>query len=71
MPEAVASFCEEEGQGRPVSNAEIIRCIYDSLALKYRQVLDEIRLVSDKKIERIHVIGGGCNNDFLNQLTAA
>jgi len=70
MPEAVASFCEEEGQGRPVSNAEIIRCIYDSLALKYRQVLDEIRLVSDKKIERIHVIGGGCNNDFLNQLTA-
>ena len=70
MPEAVVSFCEEKGQGRPESHAQIIRCIYDSLALKYRQVLDEIGSVTDKKIERIHVIGGGCNNDFLNQLTA-
>ncbi|RKD85024.1 rhamnulokinase [Mangrovibacterium diazotrophicum] len=70
MPEAVVVFCEETGQGKPESHAQIIRCIYDSLALKYRQVLDEIRSVTDKRIERIHMIGGGCNNDFLNQLTA-
>lgn len=70
MPEAIVSFCAETGQGRPGSHAEIIRCIYDSLALKYRRVLDEIRMVSDKSIQRIYVIGGGCNNDFLNQLTA-
>lgn len=70
MPEAIASFCEETGQGKPQSHGEIIRCVYDSLALKYRQVLDEIRQVSNKPVQRIYVIGGGCNNDFLNQLTA-
>jgi rhamnulokinase len=70
MPESIRRFCEETGQGKPENHAGIIRCIYDSLALKYRKTLDEIRLVSDHRIERIHVIGGGCNNDFLNQLTA-
>ncbi|WP_163714335.1 rhamnulokinase [Mangrovibacterium lignilyticum] len=70
MPDAIANWCEKSGQGRPESHAEVIRCIYDSLALKYRQVLDEIRQVSAKNIDRIHVIGGGCNNDFLNQITA-
>lgn len=70
MPDAIADYCQEKGQGRPGSHAEIIRCIYDSLALKYKEVLEEIRQVSDQKIERIHIIGGGANNDFLNQLTA-
>ncbi len=70
MPGEIAASCEEKGQGIPESHAQIIRCIYDSLALKYKQVLDEIRQVSDKQINRIHVIGGGANNDFLNQLTA-
>ena len=66
---AIRSYYET-GQGSPKNHAEIIRCIYDSLALKYRKTLEEIQQVSNKKIERIHVIGGGCNNDFLNQLTA-
>ncbi|MGD9929882.1 MAG: rhamnulokinase family protein [Mangrovibacterium sp.] len=70
MPAAIASFCEETGQGRPATHAEIIRCIYDSLALKYRFTLDQIRSVSDRPIEKIHIIGGGANNHFLNQLTA-
>lgn len=70
MPATIVAFCDETGQGKPVSHAEIIRCIYDSLALKYRKTLDEIQQVSDLKIERIHVIGGGCYNEFLNQLTA-
>ncbi|WP_320167944.1 rhamnulokinase [Mangrovibacterium marinum] len=70
MPETIVAYCQENGQGRPQSHAEIIRCIYDSLALKYRKTLDEIRQLSDQQIDRIYMIGGGCNNDFLNQLTA-
>ncbi|WP_423127009.1 rhamnulokinase [Gaoshiqia sp. Z1-71] len=70
MPQAVSSYCEETGQGRPATHAEIIRCIYDSLALKYRYILDQVRTVSDRPIEKIHIIGGGSNNHFLNQLTA-
>ncbi len=70
MPAAVIAYCEESGQGAPQTHGEIIRCIYDSLALKYRKVLDEIRQLTTQPIERIHVIGGGANNDFLNQLTA-
>ncbi|MCW0484691.1 rhamnulokinase [Gaoshiqia sediminis] len=70
MPAAITAFCEETGQGRPATHAEIIRCIYDSLALKYRFTLDQIRSVSDRPIDKIHIIGGGANNHFLNQLTA-
>lgn len=70
MPEAIVRFCEASGQGKPETHAEIIRCVYDSLALKYRYTLEQIRTVSEQPIERIHIIGGGANNRFLNQLTA-
>lgn len=70
MPKAIVAFCENSGQGTPQSHAEIIRCVYDSLALKYRFTLEQIRTVSDQLIEKIHIIGGGANNKFLNQLTA-
>lgn len=70
MPEAIADYCEKSGQGRPDSHASIIRCVYDSLALKYRYTLEQIRTVSEQPIEKIHIIGGGANNRFLNQLTA-
>ncbi len=70
MPGAIAGYCEQTGQGKPSSHAEIVRCIYDSLALKYRYTLDQIRSVSSRPIEKIHIIGGGSNNLFLNQLTA-
>lgn len=70
MPEAIADYCKKSGQGRPDSHAHIIRCVYDSLALKYRYTLEQIRTVSELPIEKIHIIGGGANNRFLNQLTA-
>ena len=70
MPGAIDRYCERTGQGKPASHAEIVRCIYDSLALKYRYTLDQIRSVSSRPIEKIHIIGGGANNLFLNQLTA-
>ncbi|MDR1859651.1 MAG: rhamnulokinase [Bacteroidales bacterium] len=70
MPQAIVDFCVRTGQGQPSSHAQIIRCIYDSLALKYRYTLDQIRQVSNTPFTKIHIIGGGANNRFLNQLTA-
>ena len=70
MPEAIVAFCNKTGQGTPSSHAEIIRCVYDSLAIKYRHTLGQIKSASDKTIDKIHIIGGGANNHFLNQLTA-
>ena len=70
MPEAIIAYCKKTGQGTPDCHAQIIRCVYDSLALKYRYTLEQIRMVSELPIEKIHIIGGGANNRFLNQLTA-
>lgn len=70
MTQAVRDFCYQTAQGTPQNHGEVIRCIYDSLALKYRYTLEQIRDVSNHSIDVIHIIGGGANNHFLNQLTA-
>ena len=70
MPEAIAAFCRRTGQPVPTSKGEISRCIYDSLALKYKYTLESIEIVSSERYEILHVIGGGANNSFLCQLTA-
>ena len=70
MTQAVRDFCYQTAQGTPHTHGETIRCIYDSLALKYRYTLEQIREVSDQPIDVLHIIGGGANNHFLNQLTA-
>ena len=49
---------------------EIARCIYESLAFRYRQVLENLQKLADKPIERLHIIGGGSKNNMLNQFTA-
>ena len=70
MAQAVRDFCYQTAQGTPQNHGEVIRCIYDSLALKYRFTLEQICDVTRQPIEVIHIIGGGANNHFLNQLTA-
>ena len=70
MTQAVRDFCYQTAQGTPHTHGEVIRCIYDSLALKYRYTLEQIRDLTDQPIDVIHIIGGGSNNHFLNQLTA-
>lgn len=70
MPEAIKSFCKKTDQPIPGSHGQIIRCIFESLALKYRLVLDQIRDVSPNVIEIIHLIGGGANNELLCQFTS-
>ncbi|MEK7448556.1 MAG: rhamnulokinase [Planctomycetota bacterium] len=70
MPEAMAQFCRQTKQPVPKSPAEITRCILESLALKYRTVLDQLRKIYPKPIKVIHIIGGGVKNSLLCQFTA-
>ena len=70
MTRAIAGYCAENNQEIPASPAEFIRCIFDSLALKYKNVLSDLQKIAPFPIERLHVIGGGSQNKFLNQLTA-
>ncbi len=70
MPEAVAAYCRRTGQAVPPTRAAIVRAILESLALKYRFVLDQLRAVLGHPIEKLHVIGGGARNALLCQLTA-
>ncbi|MEW5901339.1 MAG: rhamnulokinase family protein [Acidobacteriota bacterium] len=70
MPEAIRNFCLETGQIPPSSPGATVRCILESLALKYRATLNLLRRLLDQKIDRIHVIGGGARNELLCQFTA-
>jgi len=70
MPKKIAEFCLETGQPVPASPAAFTRCIYESLALFYRVVLRRIERLTGKKIERLHIVGGGGQATTLNQCTA-
>jgi rhamnulokinase len=66
----IRSFCEETGQEPPQGPGEISRCIFDSLALKYRHVIEQAERLSGSPVEAVHVVGGGSRNALLCQLTA-
>ncbi|MBT3383202.1 MAG: rhamnulokinase [Prolixibacteraceae bacterium] len=70
MPKAIQDFCKQTGQIVPGSKGEIARCIYDSLVLKYKFTLKQIESITGRKIEKLHIIGGGAHNKVMNQLTA-
>jgi rhamnulokinase len=70
MPLAIKDYCNKTGQHVPDSKGEIARCIYDSLVLKYKFTIKQIESVTGKKIGKLHIIGGGANNQMVNQLTA-
>ncbi|MBM4160144.1 MAG: rhamnulokinase [Ignavibacteria bacterium] len=70
MPAAIREFCRITSQPVPDSHADYIRCILESLALKYRLVLDQLRTLHHRPINRIHIIGGGAQNKVLCQFTA-
>jgi len=70
MTETVIAICRETDQPVPVSDAAFIRCIFDSLAYRYKEVLETLSGMISFPIEKLHVIGGGSQNALLNQLTA-
>ncbi len=70
MPERIAEFCKKTGQNVPETIGEYARCIYESLALKYRYTLETIEKLTGKKFDTINVIGGGCKAEILCKMTA-
>jgi rhamnulokinase len=70
MVEAVAAFCKNSGQPVPVEPGPVIRCCLESLALRYRWVLERLEELVGRGIDVIHIVGGGSQNQLLNQLTA-
>lgn len=70
MIEAIQKYCRDTNQHVPETPAEICRCIFDSLALRYRQVFEWLQEFAPFKIDVLHIIGGGSLNNYLNQFTA-
>lgn len=70
MPEAIRDYCKKTGQPVPDSDAQIVRCVFESLALKYREVMDQLKELAVKPINKLHIIGGGTQNELLCQYAA-
>ncbi len=70
MPRKVQDFCRETGQAVPETPSQIVRCALESLALSYRQTLEQIETLTGRTIRRLHIVGGGSRNGLLNQFAA-
>lgn len=70
MPGKIRDFCKKTGQTVPESMGAVVRCIYESLALKYRMTANAIETLRGRKNKVIHVVGGGTKDAFLSQMTA-
>jgi len=70
MPLKIEAFCKKTGQRPPNTRGEYVRACLDSLALTYRRTLEGLEDVLGKTVGVIHIVGGGCQNELLNQMTA-
>lgn len=70
MPRALGDFCRKTSLPAPVDPGAVVRCSLESLALRYRWVLDRLEELLGRRLETIHVVGGGCQNTLLCQFTA-
>ncbi|MDD6543376.1 MAG: FGGY-family carbohydrate kinase, partial [Clostridiales bacterium] len=70
MVEKIQDFCRETNQPVPETVGQIARCIYESLALKYRWALERLEEIKGQRIDTLNIVGGGCQNKLLNQFAA-
>jgi rhamnulokinase len=70
MPDAIAAYCKKTGQPVPSEPGDVVRCALESLALRYRWVLERLEELVGKRLDTIHIVGGGCQNTLLCQLAA-
>ena len=70
MPARIQKFCADTNQAVPQTKGEIIRVALESIALKYRLVLERLEELSGKHLDPLHIIGGGTKNKLLNQFAA-
>ncbi len=71
MVEAVREYCRRSGQQVPQTDGELLSCIYHSLAQCYRERVEELEALAGRPLGALHIIGGGCQDQLLNALTAA
>ena len=70
MIQAIQHYCELTEQPVPETDGHLIRCIFDSLAMRYKQVFKDLQDMAPFPIEQLHIIGGGSQNELLNQFTS-
>lgn len=70
MVEKIQTLCRETNQPVPETVGQIARCIYESLALKYRWALERLEEIKGQRIDTLNIVGGGCQNELLNQFAA-
>lgn len=71
MPEKIRQFCRSTGQKAPESKGAVVRCVMESLALKYRMAVLGLERIVGYELPVIHVVGGGTRNIILNRFTAS
>ena len=70
MPVKIAEYCRKTGQKVPETPGQIIRTALESLAMRYLQTMEELEEILGRKLDTLHLVGGGCMNKILNQFTA-
>ncbi len=70
MLESIRAYCHKTGQKAPQTPGEFTRCILESLALKYKSILEKINAVTGIPVNLLHIVGGGSKNELLNQFSA-
>lgn len=70
MTKAVRDYCQEHGLPVPETLGQMLKCVYCSLALCYKDAIAELSFLTGKAYTAIHIVGGGSNADYLNRLTA-
>jgi len=70
MPQAIRDWIQKTGQTAPANDAELIRVILESLALKYRLMVKRLAALVPEMPGTLNIVGGGCQNRLLNQMTA-
>ncbi len=70
LPDKIRAYCEKTNQPVPETVGQVVRCIYESLAMKYRLALEQISECTGKSFDVLHLMGGGTKDGFLCELTA-
>jgi rhamnulokinase len=70
MPAAVREWSAKSGQAAPQSAGEVARCVFESLSFAYREVIEDLERITQRKLTTVRLVGGGCLNRFLCKMTA-